>query len=419
MMNAAPRPTDAARRAGSQALNARYRVAQAVAITAIRVGARIPRIALPTKGPAPTRAAKSRFNDRAEDEVAARRSPLARIDAFDGVDDIDDLSMTDLANETLAFWVTGPGCAQLQKESLPPLRAGQLRIRTLYSGVSRGTELLVFSGHVPPTEYARMRAPFQAGEFPAPVKYGYASVGVVEDGPLDRVGKVVFCLHPHQAHYHIDSGAAHPVPDGVPPGRAVLAANLETAVNAVWDSELGPGDRVAVIGAGSVGCLVAWLAARIPGCEVELIDINPARSAIADTLGVRFATPARARAEADVVLNASGSSDGLARALELAGFESTIVELSWYGDRSVGVPLGGSFHSRRLTLKSSQVGSVSPSRRARWTHGRRLQLALSLLAAPELDVLINSEGRFADLPTSMAELAREARHVIMHRVVYD
>jgi len=415
-MNAAPRPTDPNRRAGSQALNARYLAAQTVAITAIRVGPKIPRIALPTKGWEPNRVATSRFNDRGDDEIAGDRSPVARIDVFDG---IDDLLMTDLANETLAYWITGPGRSQLQKETLPPLRAGHLRIRALYSGVSRGTESLVFNGHVPPTEYARMRAPFQAGEFPAPVKYGYASIGVVEDGPMDRVGKVVFCLHPHQAHYHIDLSAAHIVPEVVPPHRAVLAANLETAVNAVWDSELGPGDRVSVIGAGSVGCLVAWLAARIPGCEVELVDINPARSAIAETLGVRFATPARARAEADVVLNASGSSDGLARALELAGFESTIVELSWYGDRSVGVPLGGSFHSRRSTLKSSQVGSVSPSRRARWTHGRRLQLALSLLAAPELDVLINSEGRFADLPKSMAELAREAGHVIMHRVVYD
>jgi hypothetical protein len=351
--------------------------------------------------------------------MVGAKIPTTALSSSRGDDDVDDLLMTGLPNETLAYWITGPGRSQLRKEKLAPLRAGQLRIRALYSGVSRGTESLVFNGHVPPTEYARMRAPFQEGEFPAPVKYGYASVGVIEDGPVDRVGQVVFCLHPHQAHYHIDPLAAHPVPDAVPPGRAVLAANLETAVNAVWDAELGPGARVAVIGAGSVGCLVAWLAARIPGCEVELIDINPARSAIAAALGVRFASPAQASAEADVVIHASGSSEGLARALELAGFESTIVELSWYGDRCVGIPLGGAFHSRRLTLKSSQVGSVSPSRRARWTHGRRLKLALSLLVASELDVLINSEGRFADLPVAMAELARAAGHVIMHRVVYD
>ena len=333
--------------------------------------------------------------------------------------DVDDLRMSDLADETLAFWITGPGSSQLRSEKLAPLSAGQLRIRALYSGVSRGSESLVFNGHVPPTEYERMRAPFQAGKFPAPVKYGYASVGLIEDGPAERVGQMVFCLYPHQAHYHIEASEAHPVPDAVPPARAVLAANLETAVNAVWDAELGPGDRVTVIGAGSVGCLVAWLAARIPGCDVELVDTNPARGAIASSLGVRFACPTAARSEADVVIHVSGSPAGLALALAVAGFESTILELSWYGDRPVGLPLGGAFHSRRLTLKASQVGSVAPSRRARWTHGRRLRLALSLLAASELDVLVNSEGRFADLPASMAELARGAGDVIMHRVVYD
>jgi len=213
--------------------------------------------------------------------------------------------------------------------------------------------------------------------------------------------------------------AAHAVPDGVPPGRAVLAANLETAINAVWDAGLGPGDRVTVIGAGSVGCLVAWLAARTPGCEVLLIDSNPARADVAGTLGVPFSLPGGAREDADLVVHASGSADGLALALQVAGFEATILELSWYGDRPITVPLGDTFHSRRLTLKSSQVGAVSPSHRARWTHARRLRLALSLLQAPELDVLVNSESRFSDLPATMAQLARGGGNVIMHRVVYD
>ena len=327
-------------------------------------------------------------------------------------------------DETLAFWVTGPASSELRREQLPPLVPGHLRIGTLYSGVSRGTESLVFNGHVPPTEYTRMRAPFQVGEFPAPVKYGYASVGWVEDGPPHRVGQVVFCLYPHQAQYQIPSDDAYPVPDGVPAGRAVLAANLETAVNAVWDADLGPGDCVTVIGGGSVGCLVAWLASRIPGCNVELVDTNPARAAVAAALGVQFALPSAARRDADVVVHASGSSEGLTLALSLAGFEATVLELSWYGDRRVEVSLGGAFHSQRLTLKSSQVGAISPSRRARWTHARRLQLALALLVAPELDVLINSEGPFLDLPrvelpTSMAALARSDSGVIMHRVSYD
>jgi len=321
--------------------------------------------------------------------------------------------------QSLAFWIASPGRGEIRSETLPAVAPGELRIRALYSGVSRGTEALVFGGHVPPGEYERMRAPFQAGQFPAPVKYGYASVGRVEEGPAQQVGGLVFCLYPHQQQYVLPAAAAHPVPPDVPASRAVLAANLETALNAVWDSGVGPGDRVTVVGAGSVGCLAAWLVGRIPGCDVELVDLNSRRREIAARLGVRFAHPDSVQDGADVVLHASGSSEGLALALRVAAFEATVVELSWYGDRAVTVPLGQAFHSQRLTLKSSQVGTVADSRRARWSHSRRLRLALSLLAAPELDTLINSESRFEDLPRVMGELARSAGDVIMHRVNYE
>lgn len=321
--------------------------------------------------------------------------------------------------QSLAFWIASPGRGELRSEMLPTPGAGEIRIKTLYSGVSRGTESLVFGGHVPPGEYERMRAPFQVGQFPAPVKYGYASVGRVEEGPAEQVGSIVFCLFPHQDRYVVPVSAAHRLPADVPPARAILAANLETAINGVWDSGVGPGDRVTVVGGGSVGCLTAWLIARIPGCEVELVDLNPRRREIAARLGVRFAHPDKVRDGADVVLHASGSSEGLALALRVAAFEATVVELSWYGDRTVTVPLGQAFHSQRLTLKSSQVGSVADSRRARWSYARRLQLALSLLAAPELDALINSESSFEDLPRAMGELSRSAGDVIMHRVNYE
>jgi NADPH:quinone reductase-like Zn-dependent oxidoreductase len=321
--------------------------------------------------------------------------------------------------QALAFWVAGPGSGELRAETLPAVAPGELRIRALYSGVSRGTESLVFGGHVPPGEYERMRAPFQAGRFPAPVKYGYASVGRVEEGPPAQLGRTVFCLYPHQQRYVLPASAAYLVPAEVPAARAILAANLETALNGVWDSGAGAGDRVSVVGAGSVGCLVAWLIARIPGCDVELVDLNPRRREVAARLGVRFAHPDSARDGADVVLHASGSSEGLALALRVAGFEATVVELSWYGDRTVTVPLGQAFHSQRLTLKSSQVGTVADSRRARWTHARRMALALSLLAAPELDALINSECRFEELPQVMSRLSSAPADVIMHRVRYE
>lgn len=321
--------------------------------------------------------------------------------------------------DTLAFWVAAPGRGELRREALPTPGAGEASVRTLYSGVSRGTEATVFGGHVPPGEYARMRAPFQAGQFPAPVKYGYINVGQVMHGPPDLAGRNVFCLYPHQQRYVVPCTALYLLPASIPAARAVLAANLETALNGLWDSGAGAGDRITVIGAGSVGCLVAWLAGRIAGCAVELVDINPHRETIAQALGVRFALPSRATPEADIVLHASGAAAGLALAMQLAGFEATVVELSWYGDQAVTLALGEAFHARRLTLKSSQVGTVAPSHRARWSLRRRMELALSLLADPVLDVLINSEGRFAELPQTLERIARTPGDVIMHRVRYD
>lgn len=322
------------------------------------------------------------------------------------------------SDDTLAFWIVASGLGELRREAVPAPSGLEASVQALYSGVSRGTETLVFNGNVPESEYQRMRAPFQSGEFPAPVKYGYASVGRVMQGPSQLVGKQVFCLYPHQERYVVPSEALYELPSDVPPARAILAANMETALNAVWDCGAAPGDRVSVIGAGSVGCLAAWLLARMPGCEVELIDSNPQRQSIAAALGVAFAVPQAARAEADVVLHASGSEAGLALALRLAGFEATVCELSWYGKRSVALALGEEFHSRRLVLKSSQVGAVATTRRARWDCRRRMRLALSLLTAPVLDRLINSEGSFESLPDTMAQLARGPGAVIMHRVVY-
>lgn len=315
--------------------------------------------------------------------------------------------------------MTAPGRGEIRQAPLAAAGAGELMVQALFSGVSRGTESLVFKGNVPPSEYTRMRAPFQEGDFPTPVKYGYCMVGRVLHGPAEYQGRDVFCLHPHQDRFVVPVSAVHALPPDVPAARAVLAANMETALNGLWDAGVLPGDRISVIGAGSVGCLTAWLAARIPGCEVELIDINPQRAGIACVLGARFALPDAARGEADVVIHASGTQAGISLALRLAAFEATVVELSWYGDLSVSLPLGEAFHSRRLNLKSSQVGNVAGARRARRTLQSRMQLALSLLDDAALDGLINSESRFGDLPRTMEQLSSAPGDVIMHRVRYD
>jgi threonine dehydrogenase-like Zn-dependent dehydrogenase len=321
--------------------------------------------------------------------------------------------------EAQAFWVVAPGRGEIRAQPLRSPAPGELLIRTLASAISRGTESLVFRGEVPQSEWRRMRCPFQEGDFPAPVKYGYSAVGIVEDGPVESVGRRVFCLHPHQDRFIVPEDAVIDVPDNVSEQRATLAANMETAVNGLWDAAPGPGDRIAVIGAGVVGSLVAALAARLPGAEVELIDIDPTREPIAAALGCHFATPQRTRTEADLVIHASGAPEGLATALAIAGFEATVLEISWYGTRIVPLALGGAFHSRRLTLRSSQVGAVAASRRQRWSHRRRLTLALSLLRDPIFEVLLSGESEFAALPELMPVLASSPAGVLCHTLRYD
>ncbi|SME97843.1 zinc-binding alcohol dehydrogenase [Streptomyces sp. Amel2xC10] len=316
-----------------------------------------------------------------------------------------------------AFWLGSPGQGEIRDVVLPDPAEGEVVVRSLYSGVSRGTETLVFRGGVPENQHAVMRAPFQEGDFPAPVKYGYLNVGLVEEGPDDLVGRTVFCLYPHQTRYVVPATAVTPVPDTVPAARAVLAGTVETAVNALWDARPLVGDRIAVVGGGMVGCSVAALLARFPGVRVQLVDADPARAKVAEALGVDFAQPADARGGLDLVVHASATEQGLARSLELLSPEGTVLELSWYGDRKVSLPLGEAFHSRRLVIRSSQVGTVSPARANR-SYADRLALALELLADPALDALVTGESAFEELPEVMPALASGEVPALCHRVRY-
>lgn len=320
--------------------------------------------------------------------------------------------------QTTSFWIEEPGKGCLRNEILPDPGPGDLRVRTLYTGISRGTEALVFRGQVPESLYPSMRAPFQQGEFPGPVKYGYCNVGVVEAGAEEWLGRNVFCLFPHQADYVVPSSVVQPIPADVPPERAILAANLETAINACWDAKVGMGDRIVVIGAGVVGLLCAWLCQQIPGTEVTVVDINPRRKATAERLGLHWTEPDHAPSGADLIIHASGQGEGLAQALNLAGVEATIVELSWYGTQAIRLPLGAAFHPNRLTVRSSQVGRLPPDRLPRWDYGRRLRLALKLLSAPALDALISGESTFAELPELMPRLSAKGADALCHRIRY-
>ncbi|MFD4510124.1 dehydrogenase [Streptomyces sp. NPDC058457] len=317
-----------------------------------------------------------------------------------------------------AFWLRSPGHGELRDLTLAEPGEGEVLVRSLYSGVSRGTETLVFRGGVPESQHAVMRAPFQEGEFPGPVKYGYLSVGVVEQGPDGLIGRTVFCLYPHQTRYVVPVSAVTVVPERVPPARAVLAGTVETAVNALWDAAPLVGDRIAVIGGGMVGCSVAALLARFPGLRLQLVDADPARARTAEALGVDFAAPEDALGDCDLVVHASATEQGLTRALELLAPEGTVLDLSWYGDRRIALPLGEAFHSRRLTVRSSQVGTVSPAARAGRTYADRLALALDLLADPALDALITGESAFEELPEVLPKLASGEIPALCHRVRY-
>jgi len=314
----------------------------------------------------------------------------------------------------VALWTTGPGSGELRTEHLPSRGGGDAVVRTLWTGISRGTETLVSRGEVPAAEYERMRAPFQAGEFPFPVKYGYLSVGVVEDGP--SAGRTVFALHPHQSRFVVPAAALAPVPDAVPARRAVLAGAVETAVNVLWDAQPQLGDRIAVIGAGMIGCATAAVARRIPGAEVVLIDVDETKRELADELGVGFAPASAPSEDFDVVIEASGRGEGLQLALRLAPTDGEVVVASWYGTAEVPLELGADFHSRRLTIRASQVGAVASARRGRRTTADRLALALRLLEDPAFDALLGGTSSWMRLPDVVAQLADGTADPLCHTI---
>ena len=324
-----------------------------------------------------------------------------------------------MVREARAFWVRAARWGEIRRVVLPEPRPDDVLVTTLHTAVSRGTELIVFSGRVPPSQYSQMRAPFQRGEFPGPVKYGYLNVGIVEHGPAHLVGRTVFCLYPHQTAYVVPAEAVTVVPDDIPPARAVLAGTLETAVNALWDATPLIGDRIVVIGAGMVGCCIARLLTRFPAANVTLVDVNVERAAVAHDLEVGFTAPRDAPRDVDLVVHASGTAVGLQLALELLRPEGTVLDVSWYGDTPVSLRLGEAYHSRRLTIRSSQVGLVSPSRRSSRTMADRMSLALSLLHDDAFDSLLAGPTPFEDLPRLMAALATEGVPGVCQTISYD
>ncbi|AUZ36491.1 dehydrogenase [Arthrobacter sp. PGP41] len=317
-----------------------------------------------------------------------------------------------------AYWTTAREHGELRPEELPTPGPDEALVRALYSGISKGTEMVVHAGAVPPRVAEEMRAPRQEGTFPGPVKFGYLSVGVVEEGPEGWPGQRVFCLNPHQDRYVVPVGSLTKIPDDVPSRRAVLTGTVETAVNALWEAGPRLGDRIAVVGAGLVGGMVATLLRTFPLQRLQLVDLDARRRHLADSLGVDFAHPDDALADCDIVFHCSASQEGLERSLQLVGDEGDVIEMSWYANREVTLPLGEDFHARRLSIRASQVGVVARARRHRRTSADRLDLAVSLLKDPVFDTFLTGISPFAELPGTVQDLANGKFEALCHVIEY-
>lgn len=320
--------------------------------------------------------------------------------------------------EAKALWFRTRGHAEILEERLPRLRPGWCRLHTLFSAISPGTERLVYSGEVPEDLHREMRCPYMGGKFPFPVKYGYSLVGKITEGPEDSIGSVVHVLHPHQDQCIVRTEHTFPIPPQVPPSRATLASNLETAVNAIWDSEVTIGEHALIIGFGAVGSLVARLLSFMSGIKLEIVDANPSKIALAEKMGFKACDPGSVSGNFDLAFHASRSSDGLQLAVDRVGFEGRIIELSWYGTNKISLSLGGTFHSQRKAILSSQVATPSRRQRSRWDHARRRSLVFELLERSEFDSHITHSVPFGGLPDIYNKLKAHPTEGLSYLVKY-
>ena len=317
------------------------------------------------------------------------------------------------------LWFLGANQFSIREETLRSPSTPYCVVKSICSGISQGTEQLVYSEAVPESIQHQMRCPYMGGDFPFPIKYGYSLVGEVVEGPENIVGRNVHMLHPHQ-----DYGCVHPrdiylLDDGILPEKAILASNMETAVNAVWDSQVTLGDRVLVVGFGNVGSLVARILSLSMGVEMFVTDTSALKRSMAQKMGFNVCEISQLKEEFDISFNVSASADGLQTAIDAVGYEGKIIELSWYGNRAVSLQLGGDFHIQRKTIISSQVSHIPSHRLARWDTIRRKKLVFSLLKQPEFEEHVTHNLRFSELPRILSESRSLFQDNLMIAVHYD
>lgn len=331
--------------------------------------------------------------------------------------------------QTRAVWTTGPRSLELRAEHLSPPGPHEVLVRTLVSGISQGSEMLVYRGEAP--RDLPLDLPTLAGSFAFPIKYGYALVGRVEAAGSAATGFAlgdhVFVHHPHQEAFTVVETMPIRLPRGLDPVLGVFTANLETAVNALLDSTIHLGESVVVFGLGVVGMLIAQLLKRSGAGLVVAVDPLPARRALATVAGidtvlsndidisaqVHDLTQGRG---ADLAIEASGHGAALQAAIDCVADEGTVLAVSWYGMKPVTLALGGHFHRGRVQVQSSQVGRVNPELAPRWDRARRTALVQHLLPSLHLAELITHRipfERAADAFRLLDEHADEALQVVL------
>jgi len=296
-----------------------------------------------------------------------------------------------------ALWHINPVSSDILR-SEPEIQKNQCLLQSKYSLISVGTERTVSMGKVPVDLHDSMAVPYMKGAFSFPVKYGYSLVGKVLKGPSEWMGRNVHLMHPHQDYCYSNLSDLFILPPTIPLKRATLISNMETAVNAIWDSQVSIGDRVVVVGFGLIGSLVALIVRQIPGVEVQVVEIDKSRQQVARSLGFGVSDSCK-KNHFDMAFHASGSATGLQNAIDAVGLEGPIIELSWYGNRKVDISLGTTFHSLRKQLISSQVSFIPSTKQSGWDFKRRKKTVLNLLHNPVFDHLLDTEVPFKESPS--------------------
>ena len=288
-------------------------------------------------------------------------------------------------------------------------------VKTLYSGISKGTENLVARGKIHKSQFKIMRCPFQDGNFSFPIKYGYINIGEIIDGPISLTGKKIFTLFPHQTVFEISTKNINLIKNKNAK-KYLLTANMETAVNIFWDSQAKKNDRILIVGLGSVGLLTAYFFKLKGYKNLYVSDVNLSKKSIAKKLNLNFIHYNKIN-NLDCIINTTSNYDVLNNSFTKLNLDGKIIEASWYGEKVGKLNLGNEFHSKRLRIISSQVSNIPLHMQKKHNYRSRLKIAINALNDDKLLLLINSVSKFENLEKNYISILKD-KNIIIHAIKY-